>query len=129
MKRKVKQNSVQQLIGVKGFSRYGLITEHGELVFFRVTPTNISVLSYLNIEIKIKHLRDLLSVEPDIGIVCTDSCECFDGNRAYLSRRIQEESNPKVIALLERDRQMLTQMQTEMSNARQFFFVKRYEDL
>lgn len=124
--KKGKRNSVQELLGIQRFTRYGLLTDLGELVFFRVAPTNISVLSRMNIENKISHLKDLLSVEPDMEVICTDSCECFDDNREYLQRRVMEETNPKVRQLLEQDRQMLTQMQAEMANAREFFFVKRY---
>ena len=71
--KKGKRNSVQGLLGIQRFTNYGLLTDQGELVFFRVAPTNISVLSSVNIESKITHLRNLLSVEPDIGIICTDS--------------------------------------------------------
>ena len=124
--KKGKRNSVQELLGIQRFTRYGLLTDLGELVFFRVAPTNISVLSRMNIENKISHLKDLLTVEPDTEVICTDSCECFDDNREYLRRRAMEESNPKVRQLLEQDRKMLTQMQAEMANAREFFFVKRY---
>lgn len=124
-----KRNSVQEFLGIQRFTNYGLLTDHGELVFFRVAPTNISVLSNVNIESKITHLRNLLSVEPDIGIICTDSCECFDENREYLHQRGLEESNPKVRALLEKDRQMLARMQAEMANAREFFFAKRFENM
>lgn len=124
--KKGKRNSVQELLGIQRFTWYGLLTDTGELVFFRVSPTNISVLSRLNIENKISHLKDLLTVEPDTEVICTDSCECFDDNREYLQRRAKEETNPKVRQLLEQDRKMLTQMQAEMANAREFFFVKRY---
>ena len=55
--RKGKKNSVQELLGVHHFTRYGLQTEQGELVFFRVAPTNISVLSDANIENKITNLN------------------------------------------------------------------------
>ena len=127
--KKGKRNSVQELLAIQRFTNYGLMTDHGELVFFRVAPTNISVLSYANIENKIMGLKNLLSMEPDTGIVCTDSCECFDGNREYLRRRAQEEDHPNVRTLLEKDRDMLTQMQAEMANAREFYFVKRYRNL
>ena len=36
-----KKNSVQELLGIQHFTRYGLMTEHGELVFFQIAPTNI----------------------------------------------------------------------------------------
>ena len=128
-RKKGKRNSVQELLGIQRFTRYGLLTDGGELVFFRVAPTNISVLSRVNIENKIMHLKDLLTVEPNTEIICTDSCECFDDNREYLRRRALEETNPKVRQLLEQDRKMLTQMQAEMANAREFFFVKRFSGM
>ena len=127
--KKGKRNSVQELLGIRHFTNYGLMTDNGELVFFRVAPTNISVLSSVNIQQKILGLTNLLKAEPDLGIVCTDSCECFDSNREYLRWRAVEESNPKVRSLLEKDRDMLTRMQAEMANAREFYLVKRYTGL
>lgn len=125
MKNKRKGRSVQQLLGIQTFTKYGLMTDNGELLFYRVAPTNISVLSAANIEIKIRHLQMVLSAIPDIEIICTDSCECFDDNKAYLYRRAMEENNPDVRGLLLKDREMLTSMQAEMSTARQFVMVKR----
>ena len=125
MKNKRKGRSVQQLLGIQTFTKYGLLTDNGELLFYRVAPTNISVLSAANVEIKIRHLQMLLSAIPDLEIICTDSCECFDDNKSYLHRRAMEEDNPHVRGLLLKDREMLTSMQAEMSNARQFVLVKR----
>ena len=125
MKNKRKGRSVQQLLGIQTFTKYGLLTDNGELLFYRVAPTNISVLSAANVEIKIRHLQMLLSAIPDLEIICTDSCECFDDNKSYLHRRAMEEENLNVRGLLLKDREMLTSMQAEMSNARQFVLVKR----
>ena len=83
--KKKKGRSVQDLLGIKTFTKYGLSTNKGELLFYLVSPTNISVLSHTNIEIKIRHLMMVLSALPDIEIVCTDSSECFDDNKAYLT--------------------------------------------
>ena len=124
-KQKRRKSSVQEFIGAKYFTKYGLLTQKGELLFYLVNPTNISVLSPTNIEIKIRHLQMVLSAIPDIEIICTDSCECFDDNKAYLYRRALEENNPDVRGLLLKDREMLTSMQAEMSTARQFVMVKR----
>lgn len=66
------------------FTRYGWPPAKAKLLFFLVSPTNISVLSHANVEIKIRHLMMVLSALPNIEITCTDACECFDGNRAYL---------------------------------------------
>ena len=90
-KHKKKGGSVQDLLGIKTFTRYGLATKNGEIVFFLVSPTNISVLSHASIEAKIHHLMMVLCTHPDIEIVCTDSQECFDANKAFLQERLQSE--------------------------------------
>lgn len=123
--KKRKGNTVQDLIGVKTFSKYGLKTNKGELLFYLVAPTNISVLSHTNIEIKVRHLMMVLSSIPDIEIACTDSSECFDDNKAYLHYRLDEEFNPKIKKLLKKDIEFLDQIQVEMATARQFLFMAR----
>ena len=72
--------SVQALIGIKVFTDYGLLTNSGELLFYLVTPTNLSVLSSSSIESKIRQLTLALSAIPELEIACTDSAECLDGN-------------------------------------------------
>lgn len=128
-KKKRKGRSVQEMMGITAFTKYGLETDRGELLFFLVAPTNISVLSSANIEAKINRLKMLLSVVPDMEIVCSDSCERFDDNKSYLSKRAREESSSQIKSLLLLDRDMLTDLQAEMSTARQFVLVKRYYGL
>lgn len=123
--KKRKGQSVQDLIGVKTFTKYGLQTNKGELLFYTVSPTNISVLSHVNIEIKIRHLMMVLSAIPDIEITCTDSSECFDDNKAYLHGRLNAEQNPKVRKLIKKDIEFLDNVQVEMATARQFLFTAR----
>ena len=123
--KKKKGSSVQDLIGIKTFTKYDLKTNRGELLFYLVAPTNISVLSHTNIEIKVRHLMMVLSSLPDIEIACTDSSECFDDNKAYLHTRLDEEVNPKVKRVLKKDVEFLDQIQVEMATARQFLFIAR----
>lgn len=52
--KKKKGRSVQELLGIKTFTKYGLAVGKHELLFYLVSPTNISVLSRTNIEIKIR---------------------------------------------------------------------------
>ena len=127
--KKRKGQSVQDLIGIKTFTKYGLETTKGELLFYQVAPTNISVLSYANIEIKIRHLMMVLSSIPDIEIVCTDSSECFDDNKVFLHDRYDEETNPKVRKIIKKDIEFLDQIQMEMATARQFLFIARCKKL
>lgn len=126
--KKRKGHSVQDLIGIKTFTKYGLATNKGELLFYLVYPTNISVLSHANIEIKIRHLMVVLSAIPDIEIACTDSSECFDDNKAYLHKRLETEQNPKVQKIIKKDIDYLDAMQMEMATARQFMFIARLKN-
>ncbi len=126
--RKKKGRSTQELIGIKTFTKYGLETAKGELLFYLVSPTNISVLSHTNIEIKIRHLMMVLSAIPNVEITCTDSCECFDNNKSYLHMRLSEEQNPKVRKVLKKDVEMLDHVQAEMATARQFLFIMRCKE-
>ena len=125
-KKKPHNNGTQQLIGVTAFSRNGLQTDgHGELVYYLVHPTNISVLSQTSIAIKVRHLMQLITAQPDIEICCIDDQECFDDNKEYLKKRMEEETNPKIRALLEKDFKFLDSIQLQMSTARQFMFIIR----
>lgn len=127
-RKKKKGRSVQDLIGIKTFTKYGLATNKGELLFYLVSPTNISVLSQTNIEIKIRHLMVVLSSLPDIEIACTDSSECFDDNKAYLTERMENEQNAKVQNIIKKDIDYLDAMQMEMATARQFMFIARLKN-
>lgn len=123
--KKAKGRSTQELMGIKSFTKYGLKVGKQELIFYLVQPTNISVLSPENIEIKVHHLQMVLSALPDIEIQCTDSCECFDDNRYYIKDRIGQETNPKVIDILKKDLDFIDNIRTETSTARQFLFIMR----
>ena len=70
----------------------------------------------------------LLSMIPELEIICLDSCECFDGNKINIRNRIDCEENPAVIKLLEQDMKFLDDIQLEMSTARQFMFCVRTKD-
>ncbi len=122
-----KKNSVQELIGIDTFSKRGLKTRNGELVFFSISPTNISVLSKENIQTKIWHLMMVLSAQPNIEITCLDSCERFDDNKSFMVDRLADETNPLVKKCLEKDIDYLENIQIEMSTARQFMFVIRFK--
>lgn len=120
-----KGKSTQDLIGIRTFTNNGLKVGKEEFIFYIVQPTNISVLSSTNIEIKVRHLMMVLSAVPNIEIVCTDSCESFDNNKNYIKERITKEQNKKVKSLLHKDIEYLDLIQNETSTARQFLFIVR----
>lgn len=124
-KKKKKGQSVQDLLGIKTFTKHGLKVGRDTFVLFSVVPTNISVLSYENIEIKINHLMMVLSAVPDIEVNCTDAAECFDTNKSYLLKRIENEPFHGVRELLKKDFEFLDNLNVEGSTARQFLFIVR----
>ena len=121
-----KKNGVQALIGLERFTRFGVKTDKAEIVLFKVEPTNISVLSSANVEIKIHSLMMVLSVIPDLELIAIDSAERFDDNKAYIKRRLQFEQNENIRKLLQADFDFLDEIQLEMSSARQFMFAVRF---
>lgn len=124
-KRRKNGRSVQELLGIQRFTRYGLLTDDGELVFFEIQPVNLAVLSEVNAGLKIRHLQEVLSMHPEMEIVCADAYACFDTNKAYLKDRYRKESNAKVCELLKADQEMLDTMQAEIASARQFVLLLR----
>lgn len=118
--------STQDMLGIKNFSRNGIQTNgHGEIVYFLIKPTNISVLSRTSVGIKIRHLMQLLSAQPNIEIICLDARENFEDNKMFLDSRLETETNHKVRELLERDKVFLDEIQVQMSTAREFMFAVR----
>ena len=118
--------STQAMLGVKSFSRNGIQTNgYGEIVYFLVKPTNISVLSRVSVGQKVKQLMQLLTVQPDIEIMCLDARENFDDNKLYLDARLEDETNALIRELLERDKVFLDEIQVQMSTAREFLFAVR----
>lgn len=117
------KKSVQELIGLERFTRFGVKTDKAEIAFFSVEPTNISVLSAANIDIKIHRLMMLLSALPDLEILALDSCQRFDSNKSYVKKRLEQESNRAVRKLLQADYDFLDEIQIEMSSARRFMFA------
>ena len=67
----------------------------------------------------------LLSVQPDIEIICSDARESFEANKVYLAERMQTEDNRKVALLLRADMASLDNIQLQMSTAREFMFAVR----
>ena len=118
--------STQAVLGVKSFSRNGIQTDgYGEIVYFLVKPTNISVLSRVSVGQKVKQLMQLLTVQPDLEVICLDARENFDDNKLYLDARLEDETNALIRELLERDKVFLDEIQVQMSTAREFLFAVR----
>ncbi|MBR1833084.1 MAG: hypothetical protein IJ784_11745, partial [Ruminiclostridium sp.] len=99
-----KKLATRQLIGIEGITEYSLKTGlNNELVFFSIKPSNLSVLSEEALGAKIYALMSVLKGVTEVELVCMNSRESFESNKAFIKKRIAAEENPAVRELLERD--------------------------
>lgn len=119
--------STRKLIGIKEITENSLVTyDQGELVFFLIKPTNISVLSEESIRARVYSLMTVLKGMPEIEMCAYNSRENFDGNKRYLKKRIEEEPNYIIRRLLERDMEHLDEIQIQTATAREFAVIIRF---
>lgn len=134
MSRKKKQEarqqaSTRQLIGVKEVTDYSLATYgQGELVYFIVKPSNISVLSEASVSARIYALMTVLKGIAEIEMLCLNSRENFEDNKRFLRSRMEQEDNPVVRRLLEKDLTFLDRIQVQMATAREFLILVRLKE-
>ena len=123
-KEKQKQ-STRELIGIDNLTDYSIKTAYGELVYFIIHPTNISVLSESTVSARIYALMTVLKGIAEIEMLCLNSKENFDENKQYLKRRMDAEPNPVIRKLLQMDSTNLDRMQVQMATAREFLIIIR----
>lgn len=123
-KEKQKQ-STRELIGINEITDYSIKTAFGELVYFIIHPTNISVLSESTVSARIYALMTVLKGIAEIEMLCLNSKENFDENKQYLKKRMEDESNPVIRKLLQMDSTNLDRMQVQMATAREFLIIIR----
>lgn len=120
--------STQSLMNIEHITDYSLVTSYGELVYFIIHPTNISVLSESSVAARIYSLMNVMKGIAEIEILCLNSKENFDDNKAFLRERMEEESNPIIRKLLLQDSQNLDRMQVQMATAREFLIIIRLKN-
>lgn len=121
--------STRKLIGIQDISDFSLVTYGcGELVYFLVKPTNISVLSEESIRARVYALMTVLKGMAEIEMCAYNSRENFDGNKRYLKKRMEEETNYIIRQLLEQDMAHLDNIQVQTATAREFAMVVRLRE-
>lgn len=128
LKSENQKSSTRELIGVEDITDYSVRTDHGELVYFIIHPTNISVLSESSVSARIYALMTVLKGLVEIEMLCLNSKENFDANKQYLKNRMQVESNPAIRNLLKQDSNNLDRMQVQMATAREFLIIIRLKN-
>ena len=117
--------STRDLMGISGLTEYSICTKLGDLVFFIVEPTNISVLPDASVRSRIHALLNVLKGQADIEMLALNSTESFESNKNFYRQRLESEELPVIRKLLESDSNHLDRIQVLMASAREFYMVVR----
>ena len=119
------QQSTRQLMGIDDITDYGIATRMGELVFFIIKPTNISVLPDAGVGARIYALLNVVKGMAEIEMLALNSKESFENNKAFYRQRANEEELPVIRKLLEQDSKHLDRIQVLMASSREFYIIIR----
>ena len=64
----------------------------------------------------------------EIEMPCLNSRESFENNKQFLKMRMEQEDNPVIRKLLEKDQNHLDRIQVQMATAREFLILIRLKD-
>lgn len=117
--------STRDLMGISGLTEYSICTKLGDLVFYIVEPTNISVLPDASVSARIHALLNVLKGQVDIDMLALNSTESFESNKNFYRQRLESEELPVIRKLLESDSNHLDRIQVLMASAREFYMVVR----
>ena len=112
--------STRQLMGIEEIKDYCIATRMGNLVFFIIKPTNISVLPDSSISARIYALLNVVKGQAEIEMLALNSKESFERNKDFYRERLSQEELPAVRRLLEQDSKHLDRIQVLMASSREF---------
>ena len=118
-KKDKRRQSTQQLMGIQKITDYCISTDAGDLVFYIIKPTNISVLPAGAVSAKIRALQNTLSAQAGVELLAMNSRESFNATCLFY---------PAIRELLEQDRAFLDEKQVQMTLAREFYLAVRLKN-
>lgn len=117
--------STKQLMGIEDIKDYCIATRMGDLVFFIIKPTNISVLPDSGVTARIYALLNVVKGLAEIEMLAINSKESFEDNKRFYAGRMEAEELPALRRLLEQDSNHLDRIQALMASAREFYIIVR----
>lgn len=126
-KKDAREQSTRQLMGIDDITDYGIATRMGELVFFAIKPTNISVLPDTGVGARIYALLNVVKGMAEIEMLALNSKESFENNKAFYRQQANEEELPVIRKLLEQDSKHLDRIQVLMASSREFYILVRLQ--
>lgn len=126
-KKDVREQSTRQLMGIDDFTDYGIATRMGNLVFFAIKPTNISVLPGSGVSARIYALLNVIKGQVEIEMLALNSKESFENNKDFYRQQANLEDLPTIRKLLEQDSAHLDRIQVLMASSREFYILVRLQ--
>lgn len=126
-KKDVREQSTRQLMGIDDFADYGIATRMGNLVFFAIKPTNISVLPGSGVGARIYALLNVIKGQVEIEMLALNSKESFENNKDFYRQQANLEDLPAIRKLLEQDSAHLDRIQVLMASSREFYILVRLQ--
>ena len=126
-KKDVREQSTRQLMGIDDFTDYGIATRMGNLVFFAIKPTNISVLPGSGVGARIYALLNVIKGQAEIEMLALNSKESFENNKDFYRQQANLEDLPAIRKLLEQDSAHLDRIQVLMASSREFYILVRLQ--
>ncbi len=124
-KKKSEGPSTRELMGINRITEYSIGTKLGDIVFFIIKPTNISVLPDASVSARIHSLLNVVKGQADVEMLALNSTESFESNKSYYRERIESEELYAIRKLLEQDSNHLDRIQVLMASAREFYIMVR----
>lgn len=121
------EQSTRQLMGIDDFTDYGIATRMGNLVFFAIKPTNISVLPGSGVGARIYALLNVIKGQAEIEMLALNSKESFENNKEFYRQQANLEDLPAIRKLLEQDSAHLDRIQVLMASSREFYILVRLQ--
>ena len=121
------EQSTRQLMGIDDFTDYGIATRMGNLVFFAIKPTNISVLPGSGVGARIYALLNVIKGQAEIEMLALNSKESFENNKDFYRQQANLEDLPAIRKLLEQDSAHLDRIQVLMASSREFYILVRLQ--
>ena len=66
------QQTTRQLMGIRRINTHGVTVSGGELVFFLITPDNLSVLSVEAVRLRVQAFAALHKAKPDLELLALE---------------------------------------------------------
>lgn len=126
-KKDAREQSTRQLMGIDDFTDYGIATRMGNLVFFAIKPTNISVLPGSGVGARIYALLNVIKGQAEIEMLALNSKESFENNKDFYRQQANLEDLPAIRKLLEQDSAHLDCIQVLMASSREFYILVRLQ--